>query len=45
MSFWSEFFSRGPFRGAPAPPYQLAAPQGKPYTMAMVDGETAEITM
>lgn len=45
MSFWSEFFSRGPFRGAPDPPYQLAAPQGKPYTMAMVDGESAEITM
>ena len=45
MSFWNEFFSRGLFRGAPAPPCQLAAPQGKPYTMAMMDGETAEITM
>ena len=45
MSFWSEFFSKGPFRGAPAPPHQMAAPQGKPYTMAMVDGENAEITM
>ena len=45
MSFWSEFFSKGPFRGTPSPPYQMAVPQGKPYTMAMLDGENAEITM
>ena len=45
MSFLDDLFGKGRFRGAPAPPYQMAAPQGKPYTMAMVDGENAEITM
>ena len=45
MSLWDDLFGRGRFRGTPAPPYQMAAPQGKPYTMAMVDGENAEITM
>lgn len=43
MSFLDDLFGKGRFRGAP--PYQMAAPQGKPYTMAMVDGENAEITM
>lgn len=45
MSFLDDLFGKGRFRGALAPPYQMAAPQGKPYTMAMVDGENAEITM
>lgn len=45
MSFLDDLFGKGQFRGAPAPPYQMTAPQGKPYTMAMVDGENAEITM
>ena len=45
MSFWDEFFKRGQARSAYALPRQPATPQGKPYTMAMVDGESAEITM
>ena len=45
MSFWDDLFSKGRFRGAPAPPFQVSAPQGKPYAMAMLDGENAEITM
>ena len=45
MSFLDDLFGKGRFRGAPAPPHQMAAPQGKPYTMAMVDGENAEVTM
>ena len=45
MSFLDELFGKGRFRGASALPYQMAVPQGKPYTMAMVDGENAEITM
>ena len=45
MSFLDDLFGKGRFRGAPAPPHQMAVPQGKPYTMAMVDGENAEITM
>ena len=45
MSFFDGIFSKALLRGAPAPPHQMAAPQGKPYTMAMVDGENAEITM
>lgn len=45
MSFLDTFFGKGHFQGAPAKPRQVAAPQGKPYTMAMVDGENAEITM
>ena len=45
MSFWDEFFRRGQARGTPVPPCQPTTPQGKPYTMAMVDEESAEITM
>lgn len=45
MSFWDEFFKRGQARGASALPRRPAAPQDKPYTMAMLDGESAEITM
>ncbi len=45
MSFWAELFRRGQAHGVPTPPCQPAVPQGKPYTMAMVDGESAEITM
>ena len=45
MSFRDEFFKRGQARSASALPRQPATPQGKPYTMAMVDGESAEITM
>ena len=30
MSFLDDLFGKGRFRGAPAPPYQMAAPQGKP---------------
>ena len=45
MSFWDDLFGKGHFRGPSACPYPQAVSQGKPYTMAMVDGENAEITM
>ena len=45
MSFLEDLFGRGRFRSAPTPPFQASAPQGKTYTMAMLDGENAEITM
>ena len=45
MSFLEDLFGRGRFRSAPTPPFQASAPQGKSYTMAMLDGENAEITM
>lgn len=50
MSFLDEFFGKrriqeGHVRGAPEPPYHLPVPPVKPYAMAMLDGENAEITM
>lgn len=45
MSFLDELFGKGRLRGAPDPPYQLSVPPAKTYTMAMPDGENAEITM
>ena len=42
MSFLEDLFGRGSFRRST---YQASAPQGKTYTMAMLDGENAEITM
>ena len=51
MSFLERLFGRGYVRGAaePYPPLPVFPPRSeqtaKPYTMAMVDGENAEITM